>query len=178
MGNLRRVTACPPIQPFWTCGYQPRLFRRMSKPMHRTAKKQRVLDFAAAHGWISIGESEWNELRQALPDVSVNVIQNAGLPVAAPWRGVRQHTFEELEDSLRAFSAVYQERADLRPQCRAQVITAKDRAKWLSKRSGIDEETRERKATMAEWMLVWLGDPSLFPAWVTALKAASRPSPT
>lgn len=136
----------------------------------RITKKQRVLDFAAARGWTRIGESEWNELRQALPDVSASVIQQAGLPTDAPWCGVRQHTFEELEESLLEFSSVYAAQVDLRRLCRDQVIAAKDRAKWLSVRETVDEETRRRKARMAEWMLVWLGDPVIFPAWIQALR--------
>lgn len=143
----------------------------MKQPTQRITKRQRVLDYAAARAWARIGEPEWHELRQALPDVSVSVIQQAGLPIDAPWRGVRQHTFEELEESLLEFSAVYAARADLRRLCRDQVIAAKDRAKWLSVRETVDEETRVRKAAMAEWMLVWLGDPAIFPAWIQALKA-------
>jgi len=141
--------------------------------MKRIAKKQRVLNFAATHGWTRIGESEWNQLRHALPDISTSVIQQAGLPIDAPWCGVRQHTFDELEESLREFSAVYDARADLRRLCRERVIAAKDRAKWLSLRKTVDEETRVRKATMAEWMLVWLSDPALYPAWAGALRAMS-----
>ena len=132
-------------------------------------KRQRVLNFGAERGWARIGESEWEELRHALPDVSENVIRRAGLPVDAPWCGVRQHTFEELEDSLSEFSAVYEVRLDLRRLCRELVIVAKDRAKWLSVR-GSDEEARLKKAAMAEWMLVWLGDPAIFPAWARAIR--------
>jgi hypothetical protein len=139
----------------------------------KITKKQRVLDFAAARGWIGIGESEWTELRHALPNVSVSVIQQAGLPVDAPWCGVHQHTFEELEASLREFSAIYESRPDLRQFSRQQVIAAKDRAKFLASRNTVDAETRTRKAAMAEWMLIWLGDPALFPGWLSALK---RPS--
>ena len=138
----------------------------------RITKRQRVLDFATERGWARVGESEWAELRRALPDVSASVIRTSGLPVDAPWCAVRQHTFEELEASLREFSAVYEARPDLRRPCRDQVIADKDRAKWLSIRS-TDEETRLRKATMSEWMLVWLGDPAIFPAWVRALKTLS-----
>jgi hypothetical protein len=132
-----------------------------------------VLDFATAHGWLRIGESEWNELRQSLADISTSVIQQAGIPIDAPWCGIRQHTFEELGQSLGEFSAVYEARPDLRQTCRTQVIAAKDRAKWLSVRATVDEETRQRKAAMAEWMLVWLGDPAIFPTWVGALKTLS-----
>ena len=139
-------------------------------------KKQRVLDFAAARAWDRIGEAEWNELRNSLPDISPGIIQQAGLDVEAPWSGVRQHTFRELEESLREFSEVYEARPDLRRFCREHVIAGRDRAKWLSTRNAIDEETRQRKAEMAEWMLVWLGDPALFPVWVDALRASRRPA--
>jgi hypothetical protein len=139
----------------------------------RITKKQRVLDFAAARGWTRIGESEWTELRNALPDVSASVIQQSGLPADAPWCGVHQHTFEDLEKSLREFSAIYESRPDLRQFSRQHVIAAKDRAKFLAARDTLDAETRARKAAMAEWMLIWLGDPALFPDWLSALK---RPS--
>jgi len=145
--------------------------------VQRVTKKRRVLDFAAARDWPRIGESEWNALRKALPDVSAGVIQQAGLPIDAPWCGVLQHTFTELEESLRNFSAVYETRPNLRRLCREQVIAAKDRAKWLSRRNTADEEMRHRKATMAEWMLIWLGDPALFPAWITALNSRMQPDP-
>jgi hypothetical protein len=138
----------------------------------RITRRQRVLNFATERGWARIGESEWEELRRDLPDVSESAIRTAGLPVDAPWCGIHQHTFEDLQDSLTEFSVVYEARPDLRLLIRELVIAAKDRAKWLSIRS-TDEETRLRKATMAEWMLVWLGDPAIFPAWVRALKMLS-----
>ena len=140
----------------------------------KITKKRRVLDFAAARGWARIGESEWTELRSALPDVSVSVIQQAGLVVEAPWCGVHQHTFEDLGKSLCEFSAVYESRPDLRQFSRQQVIAAKDRAKFLAARETVDAETESaRKAAMAEWMLIWLGDPVLFPDWLSALKRTS-----
>jgi hypothetical protein len=136
----------------------------------KITKKQRVLEFTAARGWVRVGECEWNELRDALPDVSAGTIQRSGLAMDAPWSGVHQHTFEELEASLREFSEIYESRPDLRPFSRQQVIAAKDRAKFLATRDATDPETRNRKAAMAEWMLIWLSDPALFPAWLSALK--------
>jgi hypothetical protein len=144
----------------------------------KITKKQRVLDFAVARGWTRIGESEWRELREALPDVSVSVIQQAGIAVDAPWCGIHQHTFEELEQSLVEFSEIYELRPDLRSFTRQQVIAAKDRAKFLALRGTPDAETCERKAKMAEWMLIWLGDPALFPAWLSALRRRSSPPDT
>jgi hypothetical protein len=38
------------------------------------------------------------------------------------------------------------------------VIAAKSRARFLSRKYPL-------KAEMVEWMLVWLGDPAMFPAW-------------
>ena len=130
-----------------------------------------MLDYASARGWGKIGEAEWNELRREFPDISETTIQECGLAVDAPWCGVRQHGFEELEESLRAFSGVYAAREDLRRLCRDRVIAAKDRARWISRRAGSDAVLRARKAEMVEWMLVWLGDPAVFPVWVDAWHA-------
>lgn len=134
--------------------------------MPRVTKKQRVLDFAGARGWTLIGEAEWSELRAALPDVSEATIRDAGIPIEQPWRGVAQHTLDELESSLRELSEVYAARPDLRRYCREQVIAAKDRARWASRSLHAGEEKRRLKNEMVEWMLVWLGDPAMFPVWV------------
>jgi len=123
-------------------------------------KKQRVLDFVAARGWSLIGEPEWLELRAALPDISESTIRGTGIPIAQPWCGVRQHTIDELETSLRELSEVYAKHPHLRRTCREQVIAAKARARFLSRKNAL-------KAEMVEWMLVWLGDPAMFPAWAT-----------
>ena len=143
-------------------------WRRIIVP--RVTKTQRVLEFVAARGWERVGEAEWAELRAGLPDVSEGVVRDSGLAIDAPWCGVRQHTFDELEESLREFSAVYAARADLRGLCRELVIAAKDRAKWLAGRDALGEETRRRKAEMVEWMLVWLGDPGVFGVWVGVVR--------
>ncbi len=105
-----------------------------------------------------IGEAEWLELKAALPDISETTIRASGIPIAQPWCGVRQHTLDELEASLRELSEVYAEHPHLRRTCREQVIAAKARARFLSRKSTL-------KAEMVEWMLVWLGDPAMFPAW-------------
>jgi len=132
----------------------------------KVTKKQRVLDFVAARGWDSIGETEWQELRSALGDISETTLRKSGIPIRAPWRGVAAHSIDELEASLRDLSLVYETRAELRRYARDQVIAAKDRARWAATSPGIEESNRRMKAEMVEWMLVWLGDPSMFPAWV------------
>lgn len=133
--------------------------------MPRLSKKQRVLDYVGACGWTRIGRAEWASIRSALPDVSENAIRECGIPVAPPWCGVRQHTIDELEASLAGFSEVYASQPDLRRYCRDQVIAAKDRARLASRSFRVDDTTRRLKAEMVEWMLVWLGDPAIFPEW-------------
>jgi hypothetical protein len=125
----------------------------------------RVRELAAARGWTSIGEAEWTELRNALPDVSESTIRGAGIPLEQPWRGVQHHTLDELESSLGELSEIYAARPDLRRYCRDQVIASKDRARWSSRSANISAEKRLLKAEMIDWMLVWLDDPSMFAGW-------------
>jgi hypothetical protein len=131
----------------------------------RLSGKEKVLQFVADRGWTEIGETEWEELLMALPDVSETIIRTAGIPLRAPWSGVPTHTIEQIDATLREFSAVYAARPDLRPYCRDQVIYAKDRARWASRNAKVDEHARAMKAEMVEWMLVWLDDPAVFPVW-------------
>jgi hypothetical protein len=132
----------------------------------RLTKKQRVLDFIAERGWTAIGEAEWFELEAALPDISETTLRECGIPIEAPWSGVNTHSLDQLEACLAELSRVYASRAELQHYCRHQVIAAKDRARWVSKSVNVDEARRSMKAEMVEWMLVWLDDPALFPAWV------------
>jgi hypothetical protein len=137
-------------------------------------KKQRVVDLAAARVWGLIGEAEWGALRAALSDVSEATIRASGVPIAPPWCGVRQHTLDDLETSLRELSAVYAARPDLRRYCREQVIAAKARARVVSRRENVDEGKRHLKSEMVEWMLVWLGDPAIFPEWAAMRRERIR----
>ena len=54
--------------------------------------------------------------------------------------------------------------------CRRQVIAARDRAKFLAVTPRGTPEKRTQKEEMARWMLVWLENPEVFPAWVDARK--------
>jgi len=137
----------------------------------RITKKSRVLEFASSRGWHAVGEAEWAALRAALPDVSESTIRAAGLEIAAPWKGVAQHSLDELESSLCELTAVYGERPELHRYCRDVVIEARARALFASRSQRVDEEKRRLKADMAEWMLVWLGDPAMFPVWVELRRA-------
>jgi hypothetical protein len=124
----------------------------------------------AARGWRRIGEAEWREILAAIPDVSPTGLQALEIPVDPPWCGVRQHSLEELEASLGEMSEVYAARPDLRRFCRDRVIEARARAQYAARNARVDEGKRRLKAEMAQWMLVWLGDPALFATWVRVRK--------
>ena len=129
----------------------------------------------------------WREALAALAPVSEGYLRDllraTGLPFDQPWAGVRQHTFEELEASLRELWSVYsaaQETGDRERAryCRRQVIAAKDRARFLASNPRTPPEKRAEKEEMTAWLLVWLENPEVFPAWVEARKRATgRPLP-
>src|ERR1700720_905241 len=83
---------------------------------------------------------------------------------------LRWKTLDELEASLRDFERLYEAALDVpgrRSELRAQVIKAKDRARFASRNPKVSAEKRAAKAEMVQWMLVWLDDPSMFGDWVT-----------
>ncbi len=138
--------------------------------------KQQLRDYLAERQPGAITEAVWMELQQRLAPVSESylrdLLRETGLPFDQPYAGIRQHTLEELEQSLLGMLAVYTEamaagNRDRARYCRRQVIAAKDRAKFLTKKHPQKEE-------MAEWMLVWLENPEVFPAWVEARKKIGR----
>ena len=151
--------------------------------------KQRLRDYLDAARPPAITEAIWRDLAVRLAPVSENYLRDllraTGLPFAQPYAGIRQHTFEELEQSLREMRQVYadaiaagdRERARY---CRRQVIAAKDRAKFAARNPRTSPERQAQKNEMAQWMLVWLENLEVFPAWVDARKrtlAATEPQP-
>jgi hypothetical protein len=124
-----------------------------------------------------ITEEVWLAARAALAPVSDSYLRDllraTGIPFDQPWAGIRQHTFEELESSLRVMFEAYLAAADAGDRERArvarrQVIAARDRAKFIAANPRSSAEKRAVKEEMAQWMLVWLENPALFPAWVEA----------
>jgi hypothetical protein len=146
-------------------------------PSGNKSVKQQLRDYLAAEQPARITEGVWQALAMRLAPVSESylrdLLRDTGLPFDQPYAGVRQHTFEELETSLREMLQVYTDsnaagNRDRARYCRRQVIAAKDRAKFLVKRSPLKEE-------MVQWMLVWLENPEVFPAWVEARKGVMAP---
>jgi hypothetical protein len=143
--------------------------------------KQELREYLEAEQHGSITGAVWRGLLERFAPVSESylrdLLRETGLPFEQPYQGVRQHTFEELERSLRDLLAAYTEAAgagdrDQVRYCRRQVIAAKDRAKFLAANPNTAAEKQAEKNEMAQWMLVWLENPEVFPAWVEARKRA------
>jgi hypothetical protein len=143
------------------------------------SRKQALREFLAAGPITAIGEAEWQAALRALAPVSESylrdLLREAGLPFAQPYAGIRQKSFMDLELDLRDMLAIYAEamRAGDRSRaryCRCQVIAAKDRARFLARRPNTSPEKKAQKDEMAQWMLVWLENPEVFPVWVEIRK--------
>ena len=143
--------------------------------------KRGLREYLAAERPPAITEAVWLELRGWLAPVSEGYLREllraTGLPFEQPYAGIRQHTFEELEQSLGEMLAVYTEavaagRPELARYARRQVIAAKDRARFRARKAGAAPEKCAEAEEMTQWMLVWLENPALFPAWVEARKRA------
>jgi hypothetical protein len=141
--------------------------------------KRRLHERLAARPPSAIAEAVWKDLLDALAPVSESYLREllraTGLPFDQPFAGILQHTFEELEESLAAMGLVYAEAAaagarERARYCRRQVIAAKSRARFLAASQRASPEKRAQKEEMVQWMLVWLENPDVFPAWVEARK--------
>ena len=146
--------------------------------------KRRLREYLEAERPPAITEAVWRRLLERLAPVSESYLRDllraTGLPFEQPYAGIRQHTFEELEQSLGEMLGVYAEATAAGNRERAryvrrQVIAAKDRARFLAQSPRTAPEKRHQKAEMLQWMLVWLENPEVFPAWVAARRKASQP---
>jgi len=149
----------------------------------RASIKQRLGAHLAATEIDRITEAVWKDLVQRLAPVSESYLREllraTGLPFDQPFAGIRQHTLDELESSLREMYRVYAEAmaAGDRPRaryCRRQVIGAKDRARFVAQSSKTPAEKKAEKEEMVQWMLVWLENPAVFEPWVEARKRVVR----
>ena len=150
---------------------------------HAKSVKQQLRDDLSAKRPPAISEAVWHALLLHLAPVSESYVRDllreTGLPFEQPYAGIRQHTFDELEQSLREMQNVYAEamasgNRDRARYCRRQVIAAKDRARFAAQNSSTAPEKRAQKEEMVEWMLVWLENPEVFQVWVQARKLAMR----
>lgn len=147
--------------------------------MPHKSRKQTLLELLAARKIAAIGETEWLALLRELAPISESylrhLLRGTGLPFAQPFAGIIQKSFAELERDLRAMLEVYAEamQAGERQRaryCRRQVIAAKDRARFIANNPKTPPDKRPQKEEMAQWALVWLENPEVFPAWVDVRK--------
>ena len=150
-------------------------------PPRNKSVKQQVEEYLESERPAAITEAVWQDLLTRLAPVSESYLRDllraTGLPFEQPWAGIRQHSFEELEQSLMDMLAAYDKAAkegdpDRVRYCRRQVIAAKERARFLSRSPKLTPEKREQKEEMAAWMLIWLETPEMFPVWIEARKKA------
>ena len=75
--------------------------------------KQRLREYLAGSAPQAITEAVWLDLLTKLAPVSESylreLLRQTALPFEQPYAGIRQHTFEELEQSLRGMLAIYVE---------------------------------------------------------------------
>jgi hypothetical protein len=143
------------------------------------SRKQALLEFLAAEPITAIGEAQWQAALRTLAPISESylrdLLRETGLAFAQPYAGIRQKSFADLEQDLGQMLATYTAamRAGDRQRaryCRRQVIAAKDRARFVARNPKTSPEKKARKDEMAQWMLVWLENPEVFPAWVEIRK--------
>jgi hypothetical protein len=133
----------------------------------RQGKAAELARWLAANQPARIGEEEFAQLRAALAPILESylrkLLRSCGTPLDIMVEGVRQGTFDELEESLRSLLDVY-ERGDpsRRAAVRKLVITAKDHARLASRIAA----KRTEKEEMILWLTTWLENPPVFPDWV------------
>ncbi len=104
------------------------------------------------------------------------LLRDSGVPLDPLVDGVHQDSFDALERSLTALSRIYEDARTAGDResvaaSRKVVRSGKDHARWASERAK-DEQKNSEKAEMAEWMLIWLENPPLFPEWVRVRRLA------
>jgi hypothetical protein len=133
----------------------------------------------------AIGETEFAELLRSLTPISENylrkLLRDSGAPLTPMIAGVHQANLEELESSLLALLDEY-ERGDpsRRAAVRRLVITAKDHARWASRRAQpaspgspadpASHQAGSSKAEMILWIITWLENPPVFREWIRLRK--------
>ena len=164
----------------------PRAFPSTSSPLPNfvpatgtKSKKTRLEEYLSENHLTAVTERDWHAIVERLAPVSEGYLRRLlaenGIPVEQPFAGVRQKSFEELERSLLEMEEVYTHAREsgnrARVQlCRNVVIQAKDHARLAARSPKASTEKKLEKEEMIQWMLVWLENPGVFPAWVRLRK--------
>jgi hypothetical protein len=146
---------------------------KKENPPNARGKARELAAWLAREAPDRIGDHEWDELRTLLAPISENylrkLLRDSGAPLDPLIEGVRQETLDALEASLAGFLQEYEQGdRDRRRSVRQAVISAKDHARWASRK----KETEAEKQEMILWMTTWLENPPLFPEWVRLRRGA------
>jgi hypothetical protein len=139
-------------------------------------KRSELARWIAARGPERIGETEFAEIRAALDPISESylrkLLRESEVPLDPMVEGVRQGTYDELQESLLRLFEIYKHGDMVRRRAvRAIVITAKDHARLAAKSKNASPEKRSEKEEMILWLLTWLENPGVFPDWVKLRRA-------
>jgi len=124
-----------------------------------------------------IGEAQYAELRSTLAPISESylhkLLRESGVALDPMIDGVRQASFDELQQSLERLLEIYRTGdAQRKKAARLLAITAKDHARLAARSGKLSEERRAEKEEMVLWLLTWLENPSIFPDWAGLRRVA------
>jgi hypothetical protein len=121
-----------------------------------------------------LADQEWKELLResgVSPGYLREILRDTGIPMSVLVEGVRQSDLNELERTLLALESEYQIADRVRKQeCRAEVIVARDRSRFIARNPKTPEAKKDLKREMILWMQTWLENPGAFPKWVALRK--------
>ena len=140
-------------------------------------KHSELQRWIAEHAPERIGESEYAKLRSTLAPISESylhkLLRESGVALDPMIDGVRQGSFDELQESLERLLEIYQTSdAQRKKAVRLLAITAKDHARLAARSPKLSEERRAEKEEMVLWLLTWLENPSIFPDWAGLRRVA------
>lgn len=101
------------------------------------------------------------------------------MPLDPLVEGVCQDAFPALERTLLALAEQYRRAVETGEReraaaCRRLAIVAKDHARWVLRNPRSSAEKKAQKQEMLLWLMTWLENPAVFPAWVRLRKQALR----
>jgi hypothetical protein len=124
-----------------------------------------------SHATAFIGDAEFLAVREALAPISEDylrtLLRKSGVPLAITVEGVRQGSFDELEESLTRFAGAYMQADQARQSAlRRLAIKAKDHARLAARSPKATPEKQAEKTEMILWLTTWLENPPVFSEWV------------
>jgi len=145
--------------------------------MPRSTKRSELRRWIEQRSVGRIGEREFAQLQSALTPISESylrrLLRDCGVPLDPMVEGVRQGSFDELQESLDRLLTIYESGDAARKRAvRGMVITAKDHARLAARSPGASPEKRSEKEEMVLWLLTWLENPGVFPEWARLRRAA------